>query len=566
MRTPIQAMLWEIWRVTRVEVAFRLAVGIIGGLTAVFWHAAIATPDNPKTSEFGAVVAMIFLVFPHFLGWLSLPRVNSNRPGFPLRLLYTRPVRTPVIVGLPMAYLIVMSSVIYLVSAFLLKVLSGYPFPLLPVAAWIAALNAAYLAMLWPARNRVGEMLGTSVVGMAWIIFASQRLTSFEDGFDWHDSPKLWPTIFAFPITDYALVVLIGLASFGVAVAGVTRQRHVFAPASAPWVPGAGFPEWLVNVFRFPCPTSSATRAQVWFELKSRGLPVLTIGLMFAMLIPLLFAVSYAIEAASSDGLPEIIASSLVGLASMFFLIMLVFGGGAFGFRAIEATQPYGSAGLAGLKVLVRSVCWLASLIAVGVSLWTSFAVIPLDSTGKFGSKIKIADVPLSSWVHSIESAVAALTGYELLALAVVVASGIVVWVATLAVLGALWNRYFRRVNIAASLLLLSGLALALLALAGRDGIVSILLVDALISATRWIAAGGVILATLWLLWNALAERLLTVRYACGALLISAAFGAAWMRLAGMPATDAVSVLWPLLLPLLASVLAPWSLNRIRHW
>ena len=39
---------------------------------------------------------------------------------------------------------------------------------------------------------------------------------------------------------------------------------------------------------------------------------------------------------------------------------------------AFEATQAYGTARLAGLKVLVRSVCVLAALIAVGVSVWAS--------------------------------------------------------------------------------------------------------------------------------------------------------------------------------------------------
>ncbi len=89
----------------------------------------------------GAAIAMILLVLPHFVGWLSLARLNGGRPGFPLYLHYTRPVRTAVIVGLPMAYLTAMSSAIYLVSALLLRVTSGYPFPLLPVAAWIAALT-----------------------------------------------------------------------------------------------------------------------------------------------------------------------------------------------------------------------------------------------------------------------------------------------------------------------------------------------------------------------------------------------------------------------------------------
>ena len=80
-------------------------------------------------------------------------------------------------------------------------------------------------------------------------------------------------------------------------------------------------------------------------------------------------------------------------------------------------------------------------------------------------------------------------------------------------------------------------------------------------------------LATVYVSWRAFAERLLTLRAACGAVLVSAAFGAAWVtvlraagvRLAGIPPTDAVWMLSPALLPLMASVLAPWSLSRIRH-
>jgi hypothetical protein len=59
----------------------------------------------------------------------------------------------------------------------------------------------------------------------------------------------------------------------------------------------------------------------------------------------------------------------------------------------------------------------------------------------------------------------------------------------------------------------------------------------------------------------------------CGAVLVSLAFGVAWVtllpaagvQLAGMPTMDAVWMLAPVLLPLTGSVLAPWSLSRIRH-
>ena len=133
MRSPIHAMLWEIWRVTRVEAAWKLAFGIVGGLAVLALCAAVAPADNAKTYEDimdnGAAAAMILLVLPHVVSWPSLARLNGGRPGFPLSLNYTRPVRTAVIVGLPMAYLTAVSSAVYLVSALLLRVDLGLCVP-----------------------------------------------------------------------------------------------------------------------------------------------------------------------------------------------------------------------------------------------------------------------------------------------------------------------------------------------------------------------------------------------------------------------------------------------------
>ena len=164
-------------------------------------------------------------------------------------------------------------------------------------------------------------------------------------------------------------------------------------------------------------------------------------------------------------------------------------------------------------------------------------------------------NVPLSSRLRAIKGAVAALTGYEQLALVVVAAVGVVVWVAAFAVLGALWTRYSRRVNIAASSLLLSGLALALLALAERNGIVSPFLVDAIFAAHAGSSLAAIVFTTVYVFWSGFAERVLTIRYASGAVAISAAFGAAWLtvlhmagvQLAGMSAMNAVWILSPAL-------------------
>jgi hypothetical protein len=567
LRSPIVAMLWENWRLTRVEAAWKLALGIVAGLAALVAFAAMSWVPNQAVRDFGAVIALIVIVLPNIMGWWSIGNLNRLRPGFPFYLLYTRPVRTPVLVGVSMTYQSAVPAVSYLVSALLLRVTSGYPFPLVPVAAWIAALNLSHAPTNWPFLNAAVRLLVNLAAALAWFFLAMHRLTPKIPGWDW-TRPMQWPTVFDFPPTYYALFVVIGVASFAIAVVGVARQRRGDAPAAVPWTPGTGFPEGLVNLFRFRCPTSSATWAQVWFDLKSGGLPVLTIGVVLAILNPLVFAIS----------VPAVWfrpIAVMCGLASVWLAVLTV-GGNAFGIRRkqgrvyaseFEATQACGTARMATLKVLVRSVCGLVALVAVGMSVWASLSFIA------FGQGYE----PLRSWQGAIESAVGALNGYQLAALAVVVSIGAIVMVASLASFAALAARYPRRFGVVGLLLLLHGAVLIPLVLTGYRGVGSQalweFLVNALVWMTRWIDAPLIVAATVYVCWNAFDERLLTLRSAGGAVLISAAFGAAWLtmlraagvQLAGTSMPYAFWMLSPLLLPLMASALAPWSLSRVRH-
>ena len=579
MRSPIIAILWETWRVTRVEATWKLAFAIVGGLAALALGATVAPADE------SAALAMTLIVLPHLVPWLSLGRLNNGRPGFPLYLHYSRPVRTAVMVGLPMAYLTAMSSSTYLVSAIVLRVTSGYAFPLLPVAAWIAALAVVYLAAAWSTRNRVIRLLVMMYAITKALGLAMQRLTSVEipDTFDW--PPLLWPTLFDFPLTDYAWIALIGLASFAVTVAGVTRQRRGDQLAAFTWTPRGGLWDRLVSLFRFPCPTSSATRAQVWLDLKSNGWPVLTIGVTLAIVILLVSAVSGPIDAAwNADPAVSCPIEECFWVRAMpplftplSLFVMLCLGGNAFGIRrrqgrtyvsAFEATHAHGTAQLAALKLLVKSVCVLAALIAIVVSAWIS---MPLLGDAVF---IQMWGVPLNSQRSVLNDTVAALTGYEQLSLVVVAVAGVVIWVAAFAVLGAVWARYPSRLNKAASLLLLYGLALTLLALAAWRGIGPEIPLGAILRATSWGAAAAIAFATAYLAWRTFAEQLLTVRQQWGVVFLSTAFAAACltvlratgMSLTGMSATGAAWVLSLALMPLTISLLAPWSYSRIRSW
>lgn len=580
MHSPVVALLWENWRLTRIEAVWHVAVGVVAASAVLVVFAAL--PPQSVTRDFGAVIALIFLVMPHVLGWFRINQLNLVRPGFPFYLLYARPVRTTVAVGIPMAYQAVVSAGLYVVSAILLGIVSGYAFPLLPVAAWILSINLATAAMTWSIPNLVVRILGSLAVSLAWTVFAAQLMTVDEIPGPDLAPPHLWPTVFDLPFTYYVLIGVLGLVSFGLTVVSVARQRRGDGRAPIPLTVIGGFPDQLVSLFRLRCPASSATRARVWFELKSSGLPVLTIGLVLAIVIPLTLVVTTRLDVALSGFFPEAFTRVFAIAVAMFSLpTVLILGGNAFGLRArqgrsyapaFEATQACGSARIAVCKVLVRSACLLAALLAVGASVWASASVIPFDVLGDNDTFIEKARNPVSGWMRAIQADVEGTSTQGQLALALIAAFAVVLWVAWLAAIRALWTRYPRHLNNATSLFLLYGLALVLVTLGDRAFGWEIP-IGTILRATGWMAAVAMVLATAYLGWRTSVEQLMTVRQALVVILLPPVFGTAWVTLLGamgvsltaLPTADAASMLAPALLPLTIGVLVPWSYSRVRH-
>jgi hypothetical protein len=569
MRSPVLAMLWENWRLTRAEAAQRLVQGFLFSAAVLAGLAALGRMGNTTVR-----LALGALVMTYGPMWISVAKLNGGRfgdgyrPGYPFWFLYTRPVRTFALVAAPMAYNVATIVALYLVSALVLRATFGYPFPLLPLAAWIAAFQIVQWAAQWGTSNKVVQLAGSMAAGLGLTALALWRA-------------QAWPARFDFSIGDYVLLAAIGVTSFGLTVAGVARQRRGEAiPRTAT---RSGFSDRLVALFPLPCPTTSATRAQIWFDLKSSGLPVLAIGLALAIVIPLLFVLTGRIDVALSGFYARPATRVAAVVVAMFSLpAVLILGGNAFGIRfrqgrtyasAFEVTQACGTARMAGLKVLVRSVCLLAALLAVGASVWTSASLIPFDVLDDHDTLIEKSRSPVSAWMRAIRDGVGAMSAYELLALGFVMVIMVAVMVGSRAALAGLWSRYRRRMNIAVRLLLLQGFVLVLLTLAGQHGFGLETLTDAFFAATPWLAAVATVFATVYLGWTSLAERLLTPRHVGGALLVSAAFAAAWVTLlraagvdlAAMRTTQVAWILSPVLLTLMTSVLAPWSLSRIRH-
>ena len=560
MRSPIVAMLWESWLLTRVEAAVRLGLGIVAASGALFLFDASAT------------AALSILIVVNAFWWFSIAKVNGGRflsgykSGFPLRLLYTRPVRTVVLVGVAMVYDALSCAALYFVSAAVVGFALGQPLPLLSVTVWIVAFHLCLICCQWSTRSRVVLLLGTIATCLVFIGLLWNPVTS---------------ALRALSLAEYKFMAWVGLIAFLLTWVGVARQRRGGA-ATVPRTAGsAGYWDWLIGLVRFPCPTSSATRAQLWFELKSGGLPVLASGLAFAMLNFLLFAISIPLEFFRPFALLSVPISIFLAPA------VLILGGNAFDIRrrrgrsdvsAFEATQPCGAAQLAGIKVLVRSICVLVALIVVGVGVWTASSLI-----GEWGPWVVEGKAMGTNFVSMRESVghqlatgdfFGSLTGSEHAGQVFVIPIAIAMMVASRAAFTALWARYPRRVLVAVSVLFVYVLALILLARAAKLGIGSEFLLHAMRRAIPWIVVAAIAFGAAYFAWRALAERLLTQRQVWRVVLLSALFGVAFLALIGLPRLNTpgfptMAVLWrslvPALLALMVGVVAPWAFSRMRH-
>jgi hypothetical protein len=543
MRSAITAMLWENWRLTRVEAAQRFALGLVAGSAALMFAKA------------GAMIAFWILITMHGMcAWLSILKLNGGRfmdgykPGFPFYLHYTRPVPTPVLVTVAMMYDAVSCAALYVISAAILGFAFGQKLPLFSPVFFILAFHLCYTCVQWSTPSRVVQWGGSLVFSLPLFFLLKNRLTSSLQ--------------VDFSASEIVVMVSICVVLLGLTIAGVARQRRGDAIGSAPRsAASGGFPEWLVNLFRFSCPTSSATRAQIWFELKSSGLPVLTIGLGAAMLVLLLFAASIFIAPARYVSLPIM----------MFVLPVALFGlaNNAFGIRrkqgriyisTFETAQPYGTAGMVGLKVLVRTCCVLVALTLVGLSLWISSSL--LREWGAWMIDGKNVSVGFLGLRERIAGVFAGETTYARAAQAVFASMAVAVIVAWQAASEALRARYRRRLIFVGALILVWCLSIILLAVAVKTGVAPASMMGAFIGATFWISGTVMSLATTYLLWNGLARRALTIRYIGGVLALTAVFAVSWM--AGMPVKPA-GILWLVLLMLTAGFLAPWAFNRVRH-
>jgi len=367
MWNPATAVLWECWRVSRLNLVSMIFLAMLGGA---------GTFALPMDGELDASLVVALAIYLALFGQLWALTIDS-RTGFTLRLGFTRPIPTRVLVTVPMVYVAASSAVAYLIPIWVLRTAFGIPLPLLP-AALVSTVSLTLVAFCWSSANPVRRRAFPVIL---WLLCTTWFLASLVAGSSATGEPQTTGSaeVFSFSASAYGWMALISAAAFWVTLAGVARQRRgddgfSTAPPTGEGAvarPRSAFRTWIADRVRIMCPVSSPARAQLWFEMSTVGARVLTAGALTTLAAPIFFTV---LDAAGALGQAlyfwvwfPLMVPVLVALPSMLGLRRKQ---GASYLGAFAATRSLGTAHLVGLKVLVTSLAILLSWSVLVAVLW----------------------------------------------------------------------------------------------------------------------------------------------------------------------------------------------------
>ncbi len=556
MRTPAAAMLWEWWRLTRRQVLFFGVVALLGGWALLARGAETADPRVPY------LVFMLLLALAPLAGlavWVKQPLA-----GYPLPLAFERPVRTWLLVALPMAYLAAVSAVMYALPALVFRGMFGAPFPMLPVIVLMAAGMAVFAACNWFTRDKAKRLV--AAMALFFGLGPSLRWLGVWNGPSGAQvPPPLRTDIVELGQADYALVVIAVAIAYVATVRGVERQRRgdgerqqgrptlVATAGVAPKGVVEYFRDAVHALVRFRCPTSSALAAELWIETKARGLPVIAIGLLFAMCSPVVLALGNAYRWNGALAFAAIAAFLVfaAGISVSFWNRESTLRAPMSGF---EATRPMATARLAAVQVSVAIAAILGAWALLAIGLWLA-APLATATPG-------VAPLQQALAVTLAASSAAQVASFIFVALV-----GFATLVALLAAIRAFSVLYGLRLWLGALALAAYGIFFLVAVAADWWG-------GRVVGAHLWALAATIVLGTAFALRRALVESVLgrkqLLAIAAGWVAFAAVLGwrlhdAVWAFGASAPALVALS-LAAALLPMTAAILATWSLALIRHF
>ena len=297
MRTPQRAILWELWRTGRSDLMLR----VISLSLMVLLFTSVIANSTQKSSALVPVagITVLLLMVCGAFSSLWLQELDTQQPGFSLRLGFTRPVATGWLVLLPMLYGMATSVVCYVIPASLFHLVIGMRLPLHGPIWLTAMINVGCLAAMWSARNRLEKMAYFALLATVTVWLVRWYVGEIPQGESWiielaGSVNRSWSLL-------YDVIAFVASAGMiGLTIIAVDRQRHeisgerrVSATRDVPSVARqreAGSSLTLLLFKGFVC-LAGVTRidrrlaVQAAFELRRCGLVTLGAGLLLPVLV-----------------------------------------------------------------------------------------------------------------------------------------------------------------------------------------------------------------------------------------------------------------------------------------
>ncbi len=288
MNTSIlRSQLWELWRLTRMEIAYR-SCGVLF-IAALVHGVCVLMGDMPGSGEvYPVLMSMAYLAFfadactPFF--YSPAPTFWQNWRYF-LKAQYPRPVGTTQILGVPLAYELVLRIVGTTLLAWTFPLFYGLDFPIASIVVFASVAGVATFCILAGVAGFRDSLAAITILAGAALLVLAPGVSG---GASLLDGPAQWHVVFAHSTLDYFVMLVVSGAYAVYAWRAMDRDRHDTNSKTTP--PRTALPHAPALVPQTPFP--SALRAQLWMEVRRAS----ELWQAIALLVPLAVGLSVIAE------------------------------------------------------------------------------------------------------------------------------------------------------------------------------------------------------------------------------------------------------------------------------
>ena len=376
---PVHAMMWELWRISRLELLFRiLSPAILWSY--IFWL--LGPQQNIGEAPLLTIPVFMLTVVTSLFSGLWMNTFDNTNNGFNFYLGFSRPIRTAMLVTIPMVYISCDAALCYFIPIGFLCLAFHVPLPLFSVAALIATVCAVFIMAVWSAQSRpakaVNLMVIMAVTGL-FLIFWLKGRADFSD--EIFVTPDLLIKLFTFSIPDYLILLTLFIASIAFTTFTVGRQRHG-ERIKIRW-PNIERTDLSNHLIRWNGPFTTRRQAQYWYEMRRSGAPLLLFSFSTTILLFIGCIGLYTVHALEKNAPQATVLWGVMLLLSPFafllvgteWLLGLRYRQGSVSLPVFDATQAMDNRGLMGIKLIVLFTCvflsWL--FMAAAAAGWTMF-------------------------------------------------------------------------------------------------------------------------------------------------------------------------------------------------